>query len=355
MKKYILEYGTHDEAIALLGREIPHEHLEHVKTIILDLFDDEYIAIKEAGYTIFENVYEDLDPLAFPANLPSYRSYPTSPNYINDYLKIPQARTAGFDGSGVSVALLGTGCLDASLPFASASIIRLDFSGVGLDYDPYNHDSKGCVIGTQRKSFFSTLAVTEGIAQGCQLYSMSCFYGGSAAYIAGINYAIANNIDIISTSIRGLGTTIDTAIAAAIEAGIIVVCAAGNTLGDTIVEHGLIPGSITVNGVPYNNALVPFGSYLTDNGHVGITVTFHAEGHYEFRTGGTSQTSFHIAFLMAIYKQKYPSLTSKQAVHLLKRRALKMDTFTYDKVSSTKTRGVKEDYKTGAGFVAPLY
>lgn len=354
MKKYILEYDVHDEAVALLGREIPHEHFEHVKTIILDLYEEEYMAIKEAGYTIFENIIADFDPLAFPANLPSFRSYPTVPNYVNSYLKLDTAHLAGFTGAGVSVALLGTGCLNAALPYAHPSLIRQDYSGVGLNYDPYNHDSKGCVMLTQIKSIFSGLTVNEGLAPDCQVYSMSCLYGGPAAYIAAINYCIANNIDILCTSIRGLGTTINTAIAAAIAAGVIVVCAAGNTPLDTIVDHGLVPGSVTVAGVAYNTATTTFGSYLTADNHIGITTTFYAGGHYEYFVGGSSQASFMVSGLLAIYKQKYPSMNSFNAVNLLKKRALPMDGHAYNTLSTT-TRGVLENYKTGAGFLGPLY
>lgn len=359
MKKYILEYDHYDEVIALLGHEIPHSNLEHVTTIIVDLHEEEFNAIKEAGYKIIENIIPTEDGmLAFPENIPFWRSYPTKPNYVNSYLKIPEARLAGFDGTGVKVALLGSGCLDANLPYMNSTtpIIRQDYCGVGLNYDAFNHESKGCMIILQNKSFFAGTANTEGSAFGCQLYSMTTFYGGSATYITAINYCIANGIDIINTAIRGLGTSIDTAIAAAIAAGIIVVCAAGNTTYDTIVDHGLVPGSVTVNGVAYNNALNPFGSYLTSDGHVGITATFYSEGHYEYRTGGTSQVSFHIAALMAIYKQKYPSMNSHNAVNLLKRRALKMDTRIYDKPSLTTLKGgVTENYVTGAGFIAPLY
>ena len=196
---------------------------------------------------------------------------------------------------------------------------------------------------TQIKSFFTGLNINEGIAPDCQVYSMSCFYGGPAAYIEAIDYCIANNIDILSTSIRGLSTIIDSAIEAAIAAGIIVVCAAGNTPLDTIVDHGLVAGSVTIAGVAYNTPITT-GSYLTVDGHIGITATFYESGHYEYYVGGTSQTSFHIAGLLAIYKQKYPSMNSFNAVNLLKKRAIKMSSYTYD-TPSTTTNGVIEIIK----------
>lgn len=351
MKKYIIKYEDYNNILALLGHGVPHSNLEHVSTVIVDLTEEEYEGLVGAGIDIKENEYKT-KLLYLPPNV-SFRSYPTDPPDINSYARIPQSHAAGFDGTGVNVALLGSGCQDSNAALCGPTLTRLDFTGLGVG-DDYSHESKGCCIGLQRYSFFSPgLEVKNGMAYGCNLYSMRTLEGGNAAVINAINYCIANNIHIINCSFdTGTGTGLESAVQAAMDAGIIFVCASGNTIGSPVAHPANIPGVICINSTQYDNAGIPFGSYITSDGHIQVTATLYNGGHYEFWAGGTSQAAWMTSFILAIYKQKYPSLNTERAANILRRRALALD--AYDPTISSPSRGKLANYQTGAGFIAPI-
>lgn len=354
MKRYILEYDSYDEVLVLLGREIPHEHLEHVSTIIIDLYEEEYEAIKEAGYNIVENNY-DIEPLDSPSTIgyyiPPIFATTDEPPPFNGYMGVPASHTAGFDGTGVKIGLLGSGTsvgAAATVP----TLIFQDYTGLGMvDISP-SHEGRGTLCIGQMLQLTTLVPKPYGIAKGCQLYNIKCYPGGTAEFIQGVNYCIANNIDIINISFS-LGSGMDTALNAAMAAGIIVVCSSGNILGDYVNHPANVEGVIAVNGLACNTGVV-FGSSLSLDGHTQVTVTSYHGGHYQTFSGGTSQAAWMLSAVLAIYKQKYPSLNTQKAIHLLKRRAKPLSGYTYDRVSYTSTLGVLEDYITGAGFLAPL-
>lgn len=352
MKKYIIEYEDYDDILGLLGHGVPHSNLEHVTTVIVELTNEEYEALVGAGINIVENELDKAILLYAPPNIP-FRSYPVNPPDINVYARIPQSHAAGFDGTGVKVALLGSGCQDSNAALCGPTLIRQDYTGLGVE-DDYSHESRGCCIGLQRYSFFSPgLEVTTGMSYGCTLYSMRTLEGGNAAVIDAVNYCIANGIHIINCSFdTGTSTGLETAMNAAMAAGIIVVCASGNSIGTQIAHPANIPGVIAVNAVSYDDAGTPFGSYITSDGHIQITVTWYNGGHYEFFAGGTSQAAWMTSFILAHYKQKYPSLDTSKAANILRRRALPLD--GYDPAISSPSRGKLAHYQTGAGFIASI-
>lgn len=352
MEKYIIEYTDYNEILGLLGHEITHSKLENVSTIIVDLTEEEYEALIGAGIKIFKNLPGKL--LFTPQNVP-FRGYPglTAPDQgvpVNDFLNLRNAHLAGFNGAGTKVAILDTGANISTLQ-AVPTLIRQDYTGLGPD-DLYNHGGKACnIIGQVFSLFNLSISVTYGMAYGCQLYSMNVLDGGTAAVIAAIDYCISHGIDVINISLE-MGSGLDTAITAAIDAGIIVVCASGNSTGSPVAHPANVPGVIAVNGVAYDNASVIFGSYITTDGHVQVTTTFYDGGHAESFVGGTSQAAFMISGLMAIYKQKYPSLDTPKAINLLRKKSLEMTGYTYSISSSTKDKLL--DYQTGGGFIGPI-
>jgi subtilisin family serine protease len=151
-----------------------------------------------------------------------------------------------------------------------------------------------------------------------------------------------------------LGLT--TAITAALSAGIIVCCASGNTNIGNIVHPANVSGVICVGAI--DSSVLPetvniFSSYIMPDGTIQMTNIFHNLGGAEVRVGGTSQATHMTSAMMALYKQKYPTLNSAKGINLLRRKALKIDSHTYNMLSSTKDTLL--DYQTGAGFTSPLY
>ncbi len=356
MRRYILEYDHLDEAEALLGKEIPYIHLENVTTIIVELYEDEYKAIKEAGYSIKEDVPVMNALLAVPPYLmPNSQNPPTT---LFNYYNLTAAHAAGFRGTGVKVGIIDTGCHD-NHHAACPAVTRHDFTieQSGADLEPQPHGGRACIIIGQTNLFTGTptpgAPALYGMAYECDLHSFRVQENSTAIFastvIASINYCIANNFDIINLSLS-MGGGLDTSVNAAMAAGIIVVCASGNNAFTQVAHPANIPGVLAING--YLNG-APAGSYLTSDGHVQVTLVNYLQGHTS-TAGGTSQAAFMASAQLAIYKQKYPSLNTEKAVHLLKRKALPMDGFTYNIPSHTETKDVLENYQTGAGFMPSI-
>jgi subtilisin family serine protease len=349
MKTYVINHNrehSYEHIAGLLGEKISHKCLEKVCFVTVQLTEEEYEAMVGAGIDIHESKPAKL--LYAPPNIP-FRGYPTPYSPINDFLNITNAHLAGFDGTGVKVGILDTGANDSAVDL-TPTLIREDFTGTGVQ-DDYNHGGKACNMIGQVFSAFTGATVTYGMAHGCQLYSLKVYPGGTAELVEAIDWAIDNNLDIINISLQYFDSVED-AIWAAIDAGIIVVCAAGNDEFALMAHPADIDGVIAVNCVDYANASVIAGSYLTWNGEVGVTVTTYNAGSAESFVGGTSQSAFQTSGLLALYKQKYPSLNTSKAINLLRRKAWEMDGYAYDHESTTREKLL--NYETGAGFLSPI-
>lgn len=347
MKKYIIEYNLYDDILELLGHDIPHSNLINVKSVIVDLYDDEYEALVGAGIKIFENSYGTL--CSIPATFSIYTSLTPDSDYLK-YINGTNSHFAGFNGYGVNVGIIDTGCSD---DFASTipTLTRIDFTGLGTQSDNYGHGSRVAMVTGQTLDYTTHLPVDAGIANGCNLFSLRAFDGGVASIITAVDWSIANNIHIINNSYN-VGSGLETAMNAAMNAGIIVVCASGNSINGLVAHPADIPGVIAVNGVDAISGQV-FGSYTPSySGSNVVTITNYNAGCYQTVIGGTSQASAITTALLAIYKQKYPMLNCSKALHLLRRKALKMTGYTYS-VTSTTTNTLLNNI-TGAGFISPI-
>lgn len=353
MDKYIIQYENYTDILDLLGYGIPHSNLENVKTIIVDLTLEEYEALVGTGIIIEPNTPCEL------LFMPSYISttpITTLPTEIQSYLKANLAQAAGFTGTGVNVALLDTGCNDAAAAAIPGVIRQTYVDGQDIHTDNYNHGSYGALLIAQSKKLADGSDFKGGIAPGCQLYTMNVFDGGYASIVSAISWCISNNIHIINMSFALLTTLLYPIIQTAIDAGIIVCCASGNSSLSDIVIPARIPGVVCVGAI--DSSVLPgttniFSSYTMPDGTIQITTIFHNLGGAEIRVGGTSQATHMTSAMMALYKQKYPSLNSAKAINLLRRKALQLDGHTYNQISYTKDTLL--DYQTGAGFTSPLY
>jgi len=341
----------------LLGHEIPYKNLKYVTTILVNLYDEEYEAIKESGYNIKKDIeIKSSDALLAvpPYELPSSETPPTT---LFTYYNLTNSHAAEFTGLGVKVALIDTGCDDNHLA-AAPSVTRHDFSvdQTGVSIEPETHGGRGCIIIGQTNLYTGTptpgATALYGMAYESDLHSLRVQEDNTAIFsssiITAIDYCIANSFHIINLSLDGSGG-LSTAVNAALAANIIVVCASGNNPANYISHPANIDGVIAVNGWLTEVA----GSHLTLDGHTQITAVNFVQGHTS-TIGGTSQAAFHLTALLAIYKQKYPTLNTTKAIHLIKNKALQVDGYTYSLKSHTKTKGILENYETGAGFIGPI-
>lgn len=348
-KKHLITYEEYEHVLAMIGQDAEHKHYENVGVVSIDLTMEEAQGLRDAGLIVEKNTAVKLLSTPVPFN-PSYGIPPQNLAYY--YPNDPFL--AGFDGSGVKVAIIDTGCNDATAA-ACPGITRLDFTGLGPG-DNQGHGSKGCLTVGQQLNFYTPFE-TElwGMAPKCSLYSMRAIEGGVDAFVAAIDYGISIGIDIMNFSVSiGPVLSLRTAIQAAVDAGIIVVCASGNVfVGSEMAYPAQFPGVLAISSI-FTITGELFGSYITGDGHTALTVVNYNGGAAQTFISGTSGAAFTMSGLMAMYKQKYPGLNSARAINLLQRRALPMDGYTYDDSIDSTTLGILLNYQTGAGFTAPL-
>jgi len=171
-------------------------------------------------------------------------------------------------GEGVKVAILDTG-IDESHPDLAGRVAGgEDFTGIGSYSDDNGHGTH--VSGTVAAIYSNNIGA-YGVAPSASLYAVKVLSSSGSGtldwIIAGIQWAIDNDIDIINMS---LGTSsnmqsLEDACNAAYEAGILIVAAAGNSGNkpgnrNTVEYPGGYASVIAVAASDSNDARATFSS-----------------------------------------------------------------------------------------------
>ncbi|GGN98878.1 S8 family peptidase [Saccharibacillus kuerlensis] len=219
-------------------------------------------------------------------------------------------------GAGVTIAILDTGC-DTKHPDLADRIIggynfTNDDDGSTDIYEDYNGHGTH-VAGTIAGANSGSGAV--GVAPEAKLLILKVLNGeGSGAHdwvIGGIDYAVQQGVDIISMSLGGPDDLPDlhAAIQRAVEAGVLVVCAAGNEgdANETTNEYGY-PGYYNeVISVGSVNLALQASAFSNSNNEVdlvapgeGIFSTYPGGGYATL--SGTSMATPHVSGALALIK-----------------------------------------------------
>lgn len=206
-------------------------------------------------------------------------------------------------GSGVKIAVLDTG-IDTTHPdFVGAIIAAKDFtrSRFGVE-DRHGH-------GTHVAGTIGARGRVSGIAPECDLYVGKVLgddgSGDGAAIAAGIDWAVAQGVDVISMSLGSPqpDVRIAAAIRRAVAAGIIVIVAAGNDGRSNAVNWpAKMPDVIAVSAMDDDGKLATFSSYgpEIDFAAPGVNITSCAPGGGYQVMSGTSMATPHLAGLVVL-------------------------------------------------------
>lgn len=232
-----------------------------------------------------------------------------------DSINLPDSLS--LTGDNVKVAVLDSG-ITAAEDVLVADYIDLTGSS---NENPFFNDATG--HGTSIASLIGASGIgdMEGIAPGAEIYDVRVLDGSNIAplskIIEGIYWCIANDIDIINMS---FGTTaysasLEQAVDAATEAGIVMVAAAGNNGAEAanIDYPAAFDNVIAVGASNGDNALTAF----TSRGE-GIDVLAPGEKIWSYGAfaglqtlDGTSIATAHVTGAAALLMEKYPDVDTE--------------------------------------------
>ncbi|KUN18789.1 hypothetical protein AQJ23_39355 [Streptomyces antibioticus] len=262
----------------------------------------------------------------------------------------PIAWERGYDGTGVTVAVLDTG-IDASHPDVSAAIVgRADFTGTSAEAkDGHGHGTH--VASTVLGSGAASKGLHKGVAPGAKLLvGKVCNDKGECpddAIIAGMDWAAHAGAKVVNLSLGGDPTDGTDPTSQALNelsrtTGTLFVVAAGNHSFGTqkVTSPGSADDALTVAAVDGNDEMASFsntgprfgdGAAKPDISGPGVDiVAARAAGttmgtpvdQYYTTASGTSMATPHVAGAAAVVAQQHPEMNAQQI------KALLMDTAT---------------------------
>ncbi|GAA2301077.1 S8 family serine peptidase [Streptomyces kunmingensis] len=251
-----------------------------------------------------------------------------------------QAWAAGYDGTGVRIAVLDTGVDSTHEDLRSQVVAEKNFSDSPDTVDRVGHGTHVASIaaGTGARSG----GTYKGVAPGAEVISGKVLndggYGDDSAIIAGMEWAVAEGADVVNLSLGGpdspdvdpLEAEVDKLTA---EKGVLFAVAAGNegeSGASTVDSPGSADAALTVGAVDKDDRLASFssvgprvgdGAVKPDVTAPGVAITAAAAPGSEIDTSpgtphpapgylqldGTSMATPHVAGAAAILKQRHPA------------------------------------------------
>lgn len=276
----------------------------------------------------------------------------------------PEAWAAGYDGTGVKVAVLDTG-IDATHPDLAGKVAASQSFIPGqtvVDGQGHGTHVASTIVGSGAASGGKYRGVAPGASLLVGKVLDNTGSGSDSQIIAGMQWAVAQGADVISLSVGGCCTDGTDPMSQAVntltaQSGTLFVIAAGNNgqSGDrTINTPGTADAALTVAAVDKQDKLAYFSSRGPRLGDFGLKPDIAAPGvditaaraagtqlgpvvDEKYTTiSGTSMATPHVSGAAAILAQEHPGWTGPQLKEAL--------------MSSAKDDGY-EAYEQGAGRV----
>ena len=275
----------------------------------------------------------------------------------------PAAWAAGYDGTGVKVAILDTG-IDLTHPDFPGKVAGSQvFTGEPSVQDGFGHGTHvaSIIAGTGAAS----AGKYKGVAPGAQLYIGKVLdntgNGSDSQVIAGMQWAASTGARVVNMSLGGAPTDGTDPVSAAVNeltaaTGTLFVVAAGNSgpSSQTVAAPGSADAALTVAAVDSADQIAGFssrgarvgdGALKPDIAAPGVSIVAAraegtnlgpAVGDYYTKLSGTSMATPHVAATAAILAQEHGDWTAAQLKPAL--------------MSSAKDLG-DNPYEQGAGRV----
>lgn len=168
-------------------------------------------------------------------------------------------------GRDVVVAVIDTGISQVDDLAGSAFVRGWDF--VDDDDDPSDENGHGThVAGTVAQSTHNGRGVA-GLAHAAALMPVRVLdrhgSGHTADIADGIRWAVKHGAKVINLSLGGYARSavLEDAVRDAVDAGVVVVAAAGNGFGPPVAFPAAYEGAIAVSSVRFDRQLAPYSSY----------------------------------------------------------------------------------------------
>jgi subtilisin len=331
MKRYFVSFHTEADPILIksVGGDIKHIY-KYIPVISANLSES---AVKILSKNTKIKYVEEDGRVKITSTL-DLGILQTTPWGVS-HVKAPDVHKEGIKGTGIKIGVIDTGIdythedlnVVGGATFVDGTIDYMDDNGHGTH-----------VAGTI--SALDNLLGVIGVAPNTSLYAIKVLdKNGSGSYgdvVAGIEWAVSNNIDILNMSFGGSlsSQTLESAVDIAYDQGLLLVAAAGNNGYDesgTITYPAKYDSVIAVGAVDQENNRANFSSvgWELELMAPGVSIESTVPGGYNNKNG-TSMASPHVAGVAALVWEMKPEINNIQLRSILNETATSLgDSFSY--------------------------
>lgn len=243
----------------------------------------------------------------------------------------PAAWEDGFTGKGINIAVLDTGIAEHPDLVISGGVSKIPNHPSFLDDNGHGTHVAG-IIGARNNDFGIV-----GVAPEANLFSVKVLdhngVGLVSHFVAGIDWAIENNMDIVNISLGRArhSNSLKNVVEKAYNKGVLVVAAAGNSGGE--IEFPAIYGAaIAVSAINSNHQLASFSARgasieITAPG-VNVLSTYLNNSYA--RMDGTSMAAPYVTGVLALLKEANPHASHTEIRTILHQTAIDIGTVGRD-------------------------
>ena len=249
----------------------------------------------------------------------------------------PAAWSSNFTGKGVKIAVVDTGIANHEDLVIAGGVSFTSYATSYFDDNGHGTHVAG-IIGARNNGYG-----TVGIAHEASLYAVKVLDNDGSGYlsevIAGIDWSIANKMDIINLSL-GVSTgssALQQVVDKAYSQGILVVAAVGNTgladgSRDTVNYPARYESVIAVAATDSKDLRASFSSTgsTVEVAAPGVSIQSTYLNNQYVGMSGTSMAAPYVAGSLAILKQAYPTLSNIELRNKLRKNVVDLGTIGKD-------------------------